>query len=217
MTRLNTDRMVSEVEDFFEEARKRGVYGKAQDSLLATWKTLVGQVLPNAGVNPKEVAVGRLKTQLPEILKSWGSKSDVKPITITTYQTKGLRLLNDFVEHNGATDAAWFDWKAKSARKSAQAAQAANTRFGRAKDAETNGVGGGNGGNGHTPAEQQHRLKLPNSRTAVLHLPAQLHAVDLKALDQGFTALLAYLKTQVDVELMSTDEEDDVDDVALAD
>src|SRR4051812_30677937 len=116
----------SEVDQFYREAQKRGIYTQAQDSLASAWKTLSTTVLPAVGVDMSKITVGDLRDKLPELLKNYGAKSDVKASTIQTYEAKGSRLLTDFVNYNNATDSKWFEWKQKNEKRSQQATAAAN-------------------------------------------------------------------------------------------
>jgi hypothetical protein len=189
-----------ELDVFYKEAQKRGIYTSAQESLASAWKTLATTVLPSVGVDMQKITVGELKEKLPGLLKAYGAKSDVKASTIQTYEAKGIRLLTDFITYNGAPDAKWYEWKQKNEKKSQQASAAASARFGGKKTVKDDSVKESNGVDDATL--QKHTLKLPGGRAAELHVPTDLRANDIRAIESGFAALIAYLKTQIDAELM---------------
>ena len=108
--------------------------------------------------------------QLPALLQSYGAKSDVKAGTIATYNTKGQRLLGDFIKLNGATDQVWFASKQKNEKKSQQTASAASSRFKKSDRAEPQPPADS------LPGMIKHPLRLQNKRLAELHVPPPVRA-----------------------------------------
>jgi len=196
----NEEKVASTIETFYKEAQQRGVYTSAQDSLIATWKTLSTSVLPSLGVDLGKMTVAELKEQLPELLATYGSKGAVKANTIQTYSIKGNRLIADFLQYNGAPDTVWFQWKQKNEKKSQQTSAAANARVtkkrntGRVDDSAPpppEDVG--------DASKDRHLLKLPNGRITEVHVPKSLRPGDVDAMKKQFDALMGYLQSQVDV------------------
>jgi len=203
----NADAMASEVEGFYAEATRRGVYTKSQENLGANWKTLATSILPSVGVDVKTTTVGQLKATLSVLLKQYGAKSQVKASTISTYDAKASRLITDFLKHHGGSDAAWFQWKSENEKRSAQAAAAAHSRFNTKKPAAP--AASAPVDPPPDSSRARHTLKLPASRSAELHVPSVLKQADIKALEAGFAALIGYLRSQIDAESMPYDDDDD--------
>jgi hypothetical protein len=194
----NAELPAAKIDGFCDEAKRRGCYTDAQESVLASWRTVKSAAFPPAKIDLNKITVGELKARLKDIMTAYGSSSTVKTSSIRTYEAKVVRLINDFITYNGAPDTKWFAWKNELAKKAgAGSSNGSKSKRGAAQGAAapaaatqvpqpTDGVG--------------HLIRLANNRRAELRVPADLQMADVPAIEKQFAAIVAMIKAQLEVD-----------------
>ena len=205
----NQQLLLTDVTPFLEDAKQRGIYTSSQDSMVASWKIFLSTILPTVGLDPEKIRVGEARQKLSEWMQRYGAKNGVKVASVTTYQTKVRRLLNEFVEYHGGDEAKWYAWKQQSERRSSQASAAAASKAKkphRKEESPPSSDVGTAGAQGEAPTGPVHLLPLPGGkRHAELRLPSDLRLADFPLLKKTFDLIMLIEQNRVEVTTAADD------------